>query len=244
MAKRFVYQSLIEAPFAEDVPVEFAYFNGFSLAQKQRSIDSLHASFLEMRPQARILEVSSKGREPLGVALSAFNLMIVTSRRQFSVECAFQGSKVFERGGPYVDLLDVDSRSAKKDPRIRESGNVVGFRFHGTDYPTEPKDLFYNWLYVNALNQHDDMFEAACAYDAFTDIEFNPAKSINCQARALAIAVGLRRAGQLDCALESVDGFCRMVYGYASAVDAPTDRGEDEGGDERSGEGGQLSLFE
>ena len=244
MAKRFVYQSLSESPFAKDVPVEFTYFNGFSLAQKQRSIDSLHASFLEMRPQAHILEVSSKGREPLGVALSAFNLMIVTSRRQFSVECAFQGSKVFECGGPYVDLLDVDSRSAKKDPRIRESGSVVGFRFHGVDYPTEPKDLFYNWLYVNALRQHDDLLEAACAYDAFTDIEFNPAKSINCQARALAIAVGLRRANRLGDALESVDGFCRMVYGSALPVKGSKGENGSGEGDVRCSEDAQLSLFE
>ena len=33
------------------------------------------------------------------------------------------------------------------------------------------------------------------AYDAFTDIEFNPDKSLNCQARAAAMFVALNREG-------------------------------------------------
>ena len=196
----------------EPVPVEFQYFNGFSLAQKQRCIDSLHASFLRDHPETRILEVSSKGRDPLGNALSAFNLMIEVSGRDVSVECAFQGSKVFESGGPYTDLLDVSSREAKKDVRLRKSGAVVGFSFEGIGYPTEPKDIFYCWLYTNALGQNISLLDEACGYDAFTDIEFNPARQINCQAKALAAAVGLRRAGKLEQALESVKAFQGLLY--------------------------------
>jgi len=213
MAKRFVYCAVPQRPFVEPAPVEFQYFNGFSLAQKQRCIDSLHESFLCDRPGTRILEVSSKGRNPLGNALSAFNLTVEASGRVISVECAFQGSKVFELGGPYADLLDVSSREAKKDPRLHESGRVVGFSLGGVDHPTEPKDLFYCWLYTNALGQNVDLLDEACKFDAFTDIEFNPAKQINCQAKALAAAVGLRRAGKLEQALESVTAFQSLLYG-------------------------------
>lgn len=213
MAKRFVYCAAPQRPFMEPVPVEFQYFNGFSLAQKQRCIDSLHTSFLRDRPETRVLEVSSKGRDPLGKALSAFSLTIETSERNVSVECAFQSSKVFESGGPYTDLLNVSSHEAKKDARLRESGAVVGFHFEGVDYPIEPKDLFYRWLYTNALSQNISLLDEACGYDAFTDIEFNPAKQLNCQAKALAAAVGLRRAGKLEQALENVTAFQILVYG-------------------------------
>lgn len=212
MAKRFVYCALSEWPYVELISVEFQYFNGFSLAQKQRCIDSLHAGFLSEYPGMRVLEVSSKGRNPLGNDLSAFNLMINVLGKCYSVECAFQGSKVFEQGGPCVDLLDVGSRSAKKDVRLRESGRVVGFNCDGVDYPTEPKDLFYCWLYANALSQNGKLFEEACEYDAFTDIEFNPAKQINCQAKALAAAVGLYRAAIFGQALESITAFRELVY--------------------------------
>lgn len=49
--------------------------------------------------------------------------------KSFSVETAFQGSKVFEKGGPYVDLLNGTSRDAKKDMRLKESGNLIEFLF-------------------------------------------------------------------------------------------------------------------
>ena len=223
MATRPVFRSTstTSIPFSETVEVDFEFFSGFSLAQKQRSIASLHAAYALDFPGDRVLEVSSRSTEPLGVAMSAFNLMIETSKRAFSVECAFQGSKVFELGGPYSDLLDSDSHAAKKDERLRTSGRVVGFRFHGVDYPTEPKDLFYNWIYANALVRQGNLLAQACAYDAFTDIEFNPAKSINCQARAAAIAVGLSRAGKLEEALASVSAFEGLVYG--SAGEAPSE---------------------
>lgn len=49
-------------------------------------------------------------------------------------------------------------------------------------------------------------------YDSFTDIEFNPQRSINCQARAVAIYVGLVRNSRINDALKSVHDFMRIVY--------------------------------
>lgn len=82
------------------------------MTQKQKSILSLHKNFLEKYPQRRILEISTKSNNELGVKLSAFNLMIHTNERAFSVESAFQSSKVFENGGPYTDLLNKSSKEA------------------------------------------------------------------------------------------------------------------------------------
>ena len=55
------------------------------------------------------------------------------------------------------------------------------------------------------------IFNVLC-YDAFTDIEFNPQKSINCQAEAVAIYVSLHRQGLLNEALKGKDEFLEIVY--------------------------------
>ena len=47
-------------------------------------------------------------------------------------------------------------------------------------------------------------------YDAFMDIEFNPAKSLNCQARAAAMYVSLKKVGLLGC-VDSIETFCAVV---------------------------------
>lgn len=180
--------------------VEFKFHSGFAKVQKQKSIAELHQAARAKFNLNKILEVSSKSEEPLGAALSAFNLMINDEEagKTYSVECAFQSSKVFKKGGPFVDLLNVSSREAKKDERLKESGALVAFRFKGTNWPLEPKTVFYDWLYINALNQNKPFHEALLNYKAFTDIEFNPNKSINCQAYSVALFVALAKRNLLD----------------------------------------------
>ena len=193
--------------------VEFEFFSGFSDTQKRKSINSLHQEYLKKNNTKKILEISSKSEDELGVRLSAFNLMIKTKNgKEFSVESAFQSSKVFEKGGPYKDLLDVPSKMAKKDERLKTSGKVIGFSIDGKSFKTEPKTYFYNWLYINTLHLNKDLSTKVMEYDAFTDIAFNPQKSINCQAEAAAVYVSLKRQGLLEAALNNRADFLKIVY--------------------------------
>ena len=82
---------------------EFQWFAGFSLAQKQRSVVSLHNAIKTSNAEAKPLEISTKGIIALGVKLSAFNLKL----NGYTLENIFQSSKVFSNGGPYRDLLDI-----------------------------------------------------------------------------------------------------------------------------------------
>ena len=178
-----------------------------------QDVKSLHQAYLKESPNSKILEISSKSEVELGIKLSAFNLMITTkSGKCFSVESAFQASKVFEKGGPYKDLLDVSSREAKKDERLKNSGKVIEFTINGKTFPTEPKTYFYNWLYINTLSLFPDLTEELVSYDAFTDIVFNPQKSINCQAEAATIYVSLQKQQLLYEALKSKESFLEIVY--------------------------------
>lgn len=201
MAQRPLYIPQLENEFlVKTEMVEFKYHSGFSVVQKQKSIDELHNSIQEKYGFDKILEVSSKSKEDLGVALSAFNLMITDkgTKERYSVECAFQSSKIFENGGAYTDLLKATSKQAKKDERLRNSGKLIGFEFRSTKWQLNPLTAFYDWLYVNALNQNIQYHNELMRYQAFTDIEFNPKKSINCQAYSIAMFVALTKRNLLE----------------------------------------------
>jgi hypothetical protein len=183
-----------------------------AVSQAQKSIRSLHEAAGNLGFD-NLLEISSKSENKTGVALSAFNLQIQTKKyhQVFTVEMAFQGSKVFARGGPFTDLLQADSRTAKRDPRLKESGELTGFKFFGTGFPLEPKTYFYDWLYINALSQHASLSAEAENFDGFTDIVFNPEKSVNCQAFSAALYVSLARCNKLEEALNSKEDFLNAV---------------------------------
>ena len=215
MASRPIFLAREDSVGAVERLVEFDWHPGMAITQKQKSIRSLHqaASAIGVSP---LLEISSKSEIEAGVKLSAFNLLIrtKTTRRSFTLETAFQGSKVFERGGPFRDLLGLDSRAAKKDIRLTESGNLIGFEFFGRHFPLTPRTFFYDWLYVNALVQNIELAREATIYKGFTDIEFNPSKSLNCQARSAAIFVSLIANNCLDLALESPESFLNVTKNY------------------------------
>ena len=190
---------------------DFKWYPGLSKSQKQKSIVALHASGVDQGLK-NILEISSKSQTEIGVKLSAFNLKITTPKqRMFSVESAFQSSKVFDNGGPYTDLLHKTSREAKKDIRLKESGNLLCFSFFGTQFSISPHTFFYDWLYLNALKQNPKYVEELINYDAFTDIEFNPKKSINGQAYSAALFVSLYHSGKLNEVMGTSDTFLQFL---------------------------------
>ncbi len=186
--------------------VEFEWAGGFALSQKQKNVARMH----EMLP-GLCLEVSTKSLTLLGKRLSAFNLSI----DGISLENAFQSSKVFLHGGPYLDLLKVSPRDAKRDERLRTSGPLVKFQYRGVDWPLEPVSVFYDFLYYQACRgclSSDDLKELQ-KYKYFTDIEFNPAKSINTQAKAICLVkLYYRRFGELpDISREDFIDFHRVL---------------------------------
>lgn len=207
MAKRKTFVVSLNDIF-EEKEIEFVFYSGFSITQKQKSIESLHNAIKELYYDAEILEISSKSPIELGRKLSAFNLKL----DGMALENIFQSSKVFEYGGPYEDLLSKTPIEAKKDPRIKDSGRIIGFKYQGINYPTIPKTLFYDWIYCQALYSDKELMSLIINYDFFTDIEFNHEKSLNCQARSAAIFVSLYQKGLLEECLADIVKFEECVY--------------------------------
>ncbi|MBK8972702.1 MAG: hypothetical protein IPM37_15720 [Hahellaceae bacterium] len=209
MAIRPVFVATINGDtLVRSFDVEFEWHPGFAISQKRKSIEGLHEAAFKQAVANRLLEVSSKSLTSEGEALSAFNLKLKDdSGRIRTVECLFQGSKVFLQGGPFPDLYDVEPLQAKRDPRLQSHGRLTGFYYQGFMWPNVPTSAFYDWLYLNALRQNPVLSEFVMGFDGFTDIEFNPAKSLNCQAASVALYQSLVRRGQLDQALESPAAF-------------------------------------
>ena len=159
MAKRPIFITEKVGPIlVREQEVEFVFSNGFSLSQKQKSIESLHEEAYDLlQLEGEILEVSTKSIQPIGTQLSAFNLSITTeSYGEILLEAAFQGSKVFETVGQDTDLYRIGSGSEiKKRMREKADDKLMMFSFDGDDWMLEPKTAFYDWIYLQALKQRD-----------------------------------------------------------------------------------------
>ncbi len=225
MAKRPIFVPLHDGRrYVLETYVEFHWHAGFAKTQKQKSIRALHDMALREYGVKNPLEVSSKSEDPLGVALSSFNLKFTTMRgRTLTVEAAFQGSKVFASGGPFLDIFEKTPIDAKRDERLRNSGALTKFSFFGTDWKLEPKTAFYDWLYISALLKNPELIDQITDRDGFTDIEFNPERSFNCQARSAALFCALYHTDKLNFAMDCQENFLSLYKGRISDPYLPSE---------------------
>ena len=222
MAQRPVFVPSESHPWVRRVMIEFTWHAGLSRSQKQNSIASLHSAARSKLHIEKILEISSKSLDASGIAASAFNLNLQLPDGNFtSLESAYQGSKKFSSGGPYTDIYCRQSLEAKRDDRVRRpSDRLLAFEFYGEDWPLEPQSLFYDWLYLSAMTQpqNDALLAELVNFQAFTDIEFNPTKSVSCQANSAALILGLIRSGNELTTVGNPKHF-RALFSGASSLD-------------------------
>lgn len=187
---------------------------GFATRQKKKTLNDLHRVIKKKYGFKNVLELSTKSGNKLSFPLSPYSLQITNDNGQkSSVENAFQASKVFEQGGPYLDLLTEKPRQARKDKRLISSGELTGYDYFGMEWGVEPLTTFYDWLYINALKQHPELHEEIIQYQAFTDISFNPKKSVHCAAYSLAMFVALHKRDLLQ-GIEDPGTFYDLVTSF------------------------------
>lgn len=165
MANRPIYLSTgnILNPYHEE-NINFEWVPGYSYKNKERRRESLKKEIEKQYDIAKWLEVSTISDKDIGRKLSALNLMLtLTDNSKHSVESIYQTSKI------YVD------------------NHIVKFKFRSTEFENNPYGMYYDYLYMVALYQNQEYHELIKNYYLFTDLFFNPNKSINTQARAIAI---------------------------------------------------------
>lgn len=213
MATRPVFEIGYSAPYYFEQPIDFVWNKGLNINQKRKNVVALHDAYKTKFPTKYILEISSKSLQEDGLPLSAFKLQkfVPSLQKALPVENIYQGGKVFENGGPCLDMYDMTAREAKKDERLHSLGSVIGFYYEGQIYPIEYYDAFYNWIYINALTENPSLSVPLLNYDAFTDIEYNQKTGTSCQARSAAIFVSLTKLGKLE-VVKNFELFTRTVY--------------------------------
>lgn len=189
---------------------DFDWASGFAASQKKKNVAALHAAARRGGIES-ILEISSKSDEEVGRRLSAFSLKVEVGGVRQPLESVYQGSKVFDECGPFPEIFSYEPREAKRFVRDLNCGRLIGFDFEGRRYPLSPKNAFYDWLYIRALAEHADWISQNVSYDAYTDIEFNPEKQVNCQARAFAEYKSLAAKAELGPSVRDFDHFSSML---------------------------------
>ena len=65
---------------------------------------------------------------------------------------------------------------------------------------------------INALMANKDLWDEIDKHNVFSDVWFNPDKSLNCQAEAMDLFRGLKESGNLDKATQSFEDFVNVVF--------------------------------
>lgn len=209
--------------WVEQHEVQFTWFAGYSVSQKQKSVSSLLQSVKEQFDDIDVLEISTKSNREEGKRASAFNLKFKSEILpslppaifSSSVERVYQGSKVFERGGPFLEIYNNNDRRFKSDSRLRENGHLKYFSFKGEER-WEIEEPFYHWLYLNALIQNPEVCDGLDKFEGFTDIEFNHNKAYNCQAHSAALYLSIKNEVDLPRVLRSKHEFIDLLNGVSS----------------------------
>lgn len=195
----------------------FDFYGGFSLSQKQKTIDSFHQA-IESNGISEIVEISRKSKNPIGNSLSAFNLMLTIEGKKYPLECVYQSSKVFNHRIQFIEALNTSPLEAKnliKDQVRNNNLNLTGFKCFGIDFPLNPTTLFYDYIYVMALTQNPVIASNVINYSCFTDVEFNHKKQFASQARSCAIFKYLYNTNSVTHALEDINYF---IHIYSSVI--------------------------
>ena len=230
VAKRPVFIPDPTGGLVTELMVEFEWSPGFALVQKRKNIAALHQAAADQSGTGPLLEVSSKSPRALGARLSAFNLHVPFRQfgRRIPLEAAFQGSKVFAASGQHPEIYAARSGAeAKKAARAYELEGLIAFTFEGRTWPLEPWTAFYDWLLIRALvelSAERPLLAELSAFEGFTDIEFNPKRSLNCQARSCALFVALASTGDISRYVSDPDMFVATLKdrGYGMPPDTMT----------------------
>lgn len=212
MAKRLYF---IAKPSFQGLIVEktihFEYYRGQNLNQKHKSIESMHHAIRAFESGGKILEVSTVSPDPLGKKLAGVFLLGKNENgSEVPVMTIFESAKVFERGGPYRDLLEKDPSEVAKDERLINSGRLLGFHYQNESYSLSPRNLFFDWIYMSALYKEKALHEEIAQYDIVTDIEYSMNNMFASSARACAYFISLSHAGLLDESMKNIDSFSKI----------------------------------
>ena len=213
MAKRPLFIPLDCTPYVQSMSVEFQWHGGFARSQRIKCIQGMHQSIKKTGWPGEILEISSASEQTFGQQLSAMNLMVSLEHNGTiitqCVETIYQSAKVFGNVGPHPEWLTLTGQETKKKVKevTKSHGAATAFEWNGRRWSGAAVESFYSWIYIQGLMQLENGLQQLSAFSGFTDVYFNPKKTVNCQARTAAQTVQLWKLGLLEDLMESPEAF-------------------------------------
>jgi len=131
MAIRPIYIPLLSPPSgALEKNIDFKWYPGMALVQKQKTISAMH-SVAKEQGITPILEISSKSPDELGVKLSAFNLIITTKiqKNHFQWRQLFKEAKFLKKEAHLLNYLMVPCVLQKKIQGLEPQGTSLNLTF-------------------------------------------------------------------------------------------------------------------
>ena len=201
----------LKGPLFREVSIQFKWHAGLAASQRKKCVHELHEEAARAGYDD-VLEVSTKSDAEIGRRLSAFRLDVSLGKHRTKIECLYQGAKVFEKGGPFPELFALKPIEAKRFFRDKSLGLITHFQVDETIFENLPFHAFYDWLFIRALAEHKDFLrEGLEQFGSFSDIEFNPKRSINTQARTIAIIKNLIERDDIEACANSYDYFRTLL---------------------------------
>lgn len=215
MAARPVFLTNQNKPYFSEYNVNFVYNNGFAPCQKKKNIIAIHNAFHKDNSDKKVLEISSKSFDEIGVKLSAFNLMLYVESlgKSMPVEIMYHSGKIYKDSGRHLEILNMTPKESKKYLYQNKFGLIEYFVFENQRVEVDDFCDFYNWLYIKALLENEYISSELLKYEAFTDVEYNPSRSKNCQARSAAMFVSLYKQNKIQFGeILNYDKFRRLIH--------------------------------
>ena len=172
MARRMVF-------FVKDGKVERKKIKFKGIPGKSEDVLNNNVKRLHSKLTQRALEVSRYSQDPLGIKMDRRALYIQPNYAGgIYLESFYQGSKIFENGGPHRHWVFLSPIDVLDDKRLENSGQIVRYwSLFEHEYWYESEHYFdYHYIKacVRSLSKYD--LEELLKYEVFTDIEYNPNK--------------------------------------------------------------------
>lgn len=187
--------------------VYFPEIRGEQVHSMKKTLDTMLHAIRAKESGGEILEVSPYGNA-VGKACTPWHLkMKADNGEEYPVAALYEAAKIFEDGGPYEDLRSKRPDEIFGDQRLRDAGSLMGFHFENEAFTTSPRHKFFDYLYIRALRDREDLHEALLKAEILTDVTYQMSRMYLSPARSVSYFISLYREGLLDKVLSSSEEF-------------------------------------
>lgn len=197
MEVRSVYSTRKEAPYYYEHCIEVPRNKKEDVMGTNAEL--LHAAFQHLVHDKKVIEFSSKSDHKSVKKLLPGKLTKVVDGKKMTINKIFKTAERVSSDDSSANNIIVNvvnktvvEVAARKEPK------TIGYKYDGHIFSSRPRQMFYNYLYINALLEHQDRMAYLAEYDAFSDVQVASSSGNPVPAQAVAIYVSLARLGLLE----------------------------------------------